>query len=188
MTTRSAVKLTYEDYAALPADGKRYEIIDGELYVNPSPVLRHQLIQTELIRILASYVKVHRNGILLSAPTDVLLGPGVVVQPDILFIQQSRLAAIVTDKNIQGPPDLVIEVLSEGNRRYDEFIKRRVYDNAGVGEYWIVDHEIDMIKIDRRGETGFVRGAELSADKNGILESPLFPTLPINLRELFATP
>jgi Uma2 family endonuclease len=179
-------KLTYEDYAAIPNDGKRYEIIDGELYVNPSPITRHERIAAEIEYLLRTYVRVLRSGEVFDAPYDVVLSDSDIVQPDVLYVANLR-RHIVTDKNIQGAPDLVVEVLSESSRRLDLIIKRQLYERYGVTEYWIADPTVDTVIVYRRIGEKFVRFAKLTAEANDILESPLFPTLTINLRELFAT-
>src|SRR5690349_4526161 len=98
-------KLTYEAYVLFPEDGQRHEIIDGEHYVSPAPIPKHQMVSVELTSLLHSFVKPRRLGRVLTAPTDVLLSRHDVCQPDILFISNER-AAILKDKNIQGAPDL----------------------------------------------------------------------------------
>lgn len=135
-----AQKLTYDDYAKLPSDGKRYEVIDGELFVSTTPVIRHQVIVGNLLFALHVYLKKTGGGTVLMAPLDVVLSDDCIVQPDVIVINGDR-ASIVGAKNIQGPPHLIIEVLSEDNRRYDEIQKRRLYESVGVDEYWVVDPE-----------------------------------------------
>ncbi|HEY0556552.1 MAG TPA: Uma2 family endonuclease, partial [Thermoanaerobaculia bacterium] len=131
-------KLTYRDYVLIPEDGKRHEIIDGEHYVSPAPFVPHQDLLVELTLRLAGFVKAHRLGRLLVAPTDVLLSLHDIVQPDLLFVSNER-AAIVELKNIQGAPDLVIEILSRSTSRLDKGPKLQAYDRTGVAEYWIFD-------------------------------------------------
>ena len=176
-------KLTYEDYVLFPEDGQRHEIIDGEHYVSPAPIPRHQIISVELITTLHSYVKSRRLGQVLIAPTDVLLSRHDILQPDILFISNER-AAIVKDKNIQGAPDLVIEILSPSTRRLDQRLKLERYELLGVREYWIVDPagRVEVFQID--GEA-FRRTAELSSEAEDMLTTPLLPGLQIPLADLF---
>src|SRR5262245_26772724 len=126
-------KLTYEDYLRIPDDGKRHEIIDGVHYVTAAPFIRHQRLVMRLSLCLGVHVRDHGLGELLAAPTDVVLSPHDIVQPDLLFISSER-SAIVEDKNVQGAPDLVIEILSERNRRLDEVIKRQAYERFGARE------------------------------------------------------
>ena len=182
----AATKLTYDDYAALPEDGKRYELIEGELYVNASPAPKHQIVSMNLENILVTWVRQHRLGIVLHAPTDVVLSAENVVQPDVFFISTGR-RELIGPKNIEGAPDLVVEILSGSNRRNDEIVKRRLYEQHGVSEYWIADPEVDSVLVYRRiGET-FERAVTFSASAGDVLESPLFPGLVIKLADVFST-
>ena len=131
-------KLTYEDYVLLPEDGKRHEIIDGVHFVTAAPFLRHQRIVVQLTIRLGGFLQEHRLGELFVAPTDVILSTHDIVQPDLFFVSNAR-APILTEKNVQGAPDLVIEVISKGSRRLDEVLKRRAYERFGALEYWIFD-------------------------------------------------
>ncbi len=181
---KHAVKFTYEDYLLFPEDGRRHELIGGEHYVTPSPNRKHQTILANLHRILGNYVHERRMGELFFAPFDTIFSDLDVVQPDMLFVSAQRLS-IVTDKNIQGAPDLVVEVLSETTRRADEITKRKLYEQYGVGEYWVVDPELETIKIYRASDQGYVRAAELSRETGATLTSPLFPGLKLRLDEVF---
>ena len=105
-----SLKFTYEDYLLFPEDGKRHEIINGDHFMSPSPLTKHQKISSALHRIIGSFIHERRLGHLLAAPMDVVLSDFDVVEPDLLFISTAR-ASIITDKNIQGAPDLVIEIL-----------------------------------------------------------------------------
>src|SRR5688572_18627645 len=104
-------RLTYDDFLRFPEDGLRHEILDGEHYVSASPYVRHQVVSMQLAAILAPFVISRRLGLFLSAPTDVVLSPSDIVVPDFAFVSAERLD-IVTPANIQGPPDLLIEILS----------------------------------------------------------------------------
>ena len=141
-----ATKLTYHDYVLLPEDGKRYEILDGDLYMTPAPTPRHQLIITRLNHVLMTYLDAHPIGTLLTALTDVLLSDTDIVQPDLLFIREGEGAAI-TDKNIQGPPDLVIEILSPATAARDRDLKRKRYEHFRILEYWLVDPDANTLEI-----------------------------------------
>jgi len=177
-------KLTYEDYVLIPEDGKRHEIIDGEHYVSPAPFVPHQELLVELTLRLGGFVKAHRLGRFLIAPTDVLLSTYDIVQPDLFFISNER-AAIAREKNVQGAPDLVIEILSKGTRRLDERIKLEAYERCGVREYWIFDRF-------RRGVQSWERSGEslrpkpfVSAAAGDVLTSPLLPGFELPLAEIF---
>src|SRR5574342_874905 len=119
-------QLKYEDYLLFPDDGKRHEIIDGDHYVTPAPRTKHQRISANLTVALVSFVKRRRAGLVLAAPSDVILSEDNVVQPDLLFVSAAG-AGIVTEDNIRGAPDLVVEIISETTRKRDEVTKRKLY-------------------------------------------------------------
>ena len=103
--------LTYKDYEALPADGRRYEIHEGELHVTPAPSPQHQMIVLNIATLLHSHVKAKRIGEVLIAPLDVILSDTTIVQPDIVYLDSVRCGAI-SRRGVEGPPTLVVEVLS----------------------------------------------------------------------------
>src|SRR5512145_3095023 len=105
------IVLTYEDYVQLPNDGKRYEILEGELAVTPAPSTKHQVTSANLFKRVSRYIDDNNLGRLLYAPIDLILEPTSVLQPDLVFISNSR-QNIVTARAIEGVPDLVIEILS----------------------------------------------------------------------------
>lgn len=179
------VKFTYEDYLLFPNDGRRHELIDGEHFMTPAPSTRHQKIVGKLIRFLGDHVARMKAGEVFVAPTDVVLSNLDIVQPDLFFICAAR-ASIITEKNIQGPPDFVIEIISETSRKTDETIKRKLYERYGVREYWIVDPELETVDIHRLSEPGYVRAAELSLEADHALETPLLPGLKLKLSDIFS--
>lgn len=177
--------LTYDDYVRLPDDGNRYEIIDGELYVNPSPVPRHQDIVLNLAIALRLYFHDFGGGKVYISPLDVVLAEDGIVEPDLVVIKTDR-ASIISEKNLRGVPNLVIEVLSASTRHVDEGKKRRLYERSGVDEYWTVDGENELVRIYRRSGPAFVLAAELNNDDGGTISSPHLPTFTLNVREVFA--
>ncbi|MFQ5615167.1 MAG: Uma2 family endonuclease [Anaerolineales bacterium] len=130
---------TYEDYARLPDNGVRYEIIEGELYMSPAPRPSHQRVSFDIAFVLNTFVKKHKLGQIFTAPIDVNL-PEVAspVQPDVVFISNDQMHTI-KEAFIEGVPNLVIEILSPGNPAYDRRTKFHIYARAGVQEYWIID-------------------------------------------------
>lgn len=180
MTIDTSVKLTYDDYVNLPNDGKRYEVIDGELYMNPAPNMQHQRVVGKLYRILAEFVEKHRLGEVFIAPCDVVLSEIDVVEPDLLFVSAAR-KAMVTRLNVQGAPDLVIEVLSQGTRNYDETIKKKRYERFGVSEYWIIDVEAESVRVLRVGRKRF-QEVLVGAD----VTTPLLPGFSLAVADVFA--
>jgi Uma2 family endonuclease len=182
----SSVKFTYEDFLNFPSDGKRHEIIDGEHYVTPSPNTKHQTISMNVSVALALYLKQHPIGRVFAAPFDVAFSDLDVVEPDILYISRER-AGVLTDQHVHGAPDLAVEIVSPGTRKTDEITKRKLYERFGVQEYWVVDPELDAIKVYRRTDDRFARVAELSAEAGDSLNSPLLPGFAVTLTEIFAS-
>jgi len=183
----SRVKLTYEDFLLFPDDGKRHELIDGEHYVTPSPNLRHQHIAGRLHLIIGVWLEAHPIGRLYFAPLDVLFSNVDVVEPDLLYVSNERAAtALANGKHVTGAPDLVIEIGSPGTRRRDETIKRRLYERFGVTEYWIVDPDIDAIRVNHAVDGRFGRPVERSAEAGDVLATTSFPGLEIALSRVFA--
>ena len=115
---------------------------------------------------------------------DVVFSDLDVVQPDLLFISNQK-SSIITEKNIQGAPDLLVEILSDSSRKTDEIIKRKIYERYQVGEYWIIDPELETIKIYRMTNQVYARTAELSIETNDSLTTTLFPNWTLPLSALF---
>jgi Uma2 family endonuclease len=183
---RASVKYTYEDLQTFPeGDGKRYEIIDGDLLVSPSPMSKHQLVLSSLHGRFWAFLQEHAIGKVLFAPFDVVLSNVNVVQPDLLFFSNARLDRM-TQKHAQGAPDLVVEVLSESTRRTDEIRKRKLYESVDVLEYWIVDPELETVKVYRKAGDPFDRPIELSNEAGDTLKTPLLPGFAAPLAKLFA--
>ena len=185
MAVTRSWQFTYEDLQGFPDDGKRHEIIEGEHYVTPAPGVKHQVVVTNLARLLGSFVVRERQGRVLVAPTDVVASATDVVQPDVVWISPAR-AGIATKENLRGVPDLVVEVLSESTRKTDEIIKRKLYERYGALEYWIVDPELERVKIYRRAGEGFAPAVEVAAEAGESLTSPLLPGFSLAVAELFA--
>jgi Uma2 family endonuclease len=180
-----ARKLTYEDYVLIPEDGRRHEILDGEHYVTASPFIRHQDVVSNLHFALSGFNRTHRLGKILLAPTDVILSPHDVVVPDLLFVSNERLS-IVGEKNVQGAPDLIVEVLSKSTRQRDEGLKLHLYERHGVQEYWMLEPDRRTARIFRRTDKHLQLAASLSAESGEVLSSPLLPGLGVPLSEIFA--
>lgn len=180
----SGVKLTYDDFVLFPDDGMRHELIDGEHYVTPSPNLKHQAIVWNLTGLMAPFLREHPAGRAFSAPFDVVFTQFDVVEPDLLFIAKARLD-ILTDKNVQGSPNLVVEIESPSTRKRDETIKKRLYEKNDVEEYWVIDPELDVVKVYRRVGGRYERTAELTLEKNDVLTTPLLPGLELPLSRVF---
>ncbi len=155
---------TYADYARLPNDRWRYEIIKGELRMSPAPRTRHQKVGLHLKLSLGQFVNSHNLGEVYDAPTDVILSDlATPVQPDILFVAQERLE-IVQEQFIAGPPDLIIEILSPSNWLDDRRDKYEVYEAAGVREYWIVDPDNCTVEVFVLREERYAQVARYTSD------------------------
>lgn len=174
-------KHTYEDYLKTPED-KRYELIEGELIMTPSPVPYHQWVSMNIGFTLNAFVKKNNIGRVFIAPCDVYLDDENVVQPDIFFISRER-ENIIGEKNVQGSPDIVIEILSESSTYMDMVKKKKIYARFGVREYWIVDPIEKTVEIYSNKEKTF--SLERSYSQNDTLESPLITGLNIKLADVF---
>lgn len=184
-SARPDSRLTYDDFLLFPDDGQRHELMDGEHYVTPTPVLRHQRLLGRLYLSMAEYVRAHpASGEALLSPFDIVFSKWDVVEPDLMFIAGDQ-PHILTEKNIVGAPALVVEIFSPSTRRRDQRIKRQLFERNGVREYWMVDPDHNTVTIDRLDDTGkFTRSAELGID--GALTTPLLPGWILPLAQLFA--
>jgi Uma2 family endonuclease len=179
------VKLTYDDFVLFPDDGNRHELIDGEHFVTPSPNQKHQQVVLNICLLIGNWLEQHPIGRLFPAPFDVIFSEFDVVEPDLLYMSNERAANVLTKANVQGAPELVIEIGSPSTRQRDETVKRRLYERAGVSEYWVVDPELDVVRVYRRGAEGFERPHELTAEAGEVLETPVLPGLTLPLARIF---
>ena len=140
------IVLTYEDYVLLPNDGKRYEVLEGELTVTPASSTKHQTASGNLFVLLSQHIKERDLGKLFHAPIDLILESTSVLQPDLLFVSKAR-QSIITERAIEGTPDLVVEILSPTTSRIDRVTKAQIYARHSVPVYWIVDPEREAIEI-----------------------------------------
>ncbi len=153
--------------------------------MTPSPNTRHQRISGRLYLLIGNWLETHPVGQLFYAPFDVVFSNFDVVEPDLLYMSNARAAEILTVKHVSGVPELVIEIGSPGTRKRDETLKRRLYERTGVTEYWVVDPDLDAIRVYRRSTEGFDRPVELSAEAADMLATPLLAGLEIPLARVF---
>lgn len=154
--TAEPTRWTYDEYARLPDDGDRYEIIRGEVCVTPGPRPRHQWVLSKLQRLLGDYVEQHALGVVLY-DVDLLFVSGEFLRPDLQWVPRDRLSGITT-RGVEAAPGLVVEVLSPGSESVDRGKKPGRYAEHGVPEYWLVDPEAGAIERYRLPE------AEAEAD------------------------
>jgi Uma2 family endonuclease len=178
-------KWTYEDYARLPDDGNRYEVIRGSLYVTAAPHWEHQYSSFELAFRLSAFVREKDLGFVLTAPLDVRLPAGIAspVQPDVVFFRKGNEPRRGVGY-FEGTPDLVAEILSPGTRRRDRTIKLEAYRDAGVPEYWLLDPGTRTVAVYVLGTNG--KYAELA--RKGIgdsIGSSVLPGLRVKVAALF---
>lgn len=186
MATETPGKLfSYEDYAALD-DGKRYQVLDGELIEMASPSRRHQAVLLKLAYALETYVRANPVGTIMIAPFDVVFKaerPATVLQPDVLFVSNQR-EHIFTSANIQGVPDLVVEIISPSSARLDVVRKLAIYASYGVREYWIVPSDFDRLEVLALTEKGAFGKRQLF-EPGEKLVSQLLPGFSVPVEELF---
>jgi Uma2 family endonuclease len=179
-------KLTRADYVLLPERNAIQNLLGGELRMTPAPSRKHQEVLARLYEKVGLFARDRGLGCCWFSPFDVFLSDVDVVQPDLLFVGADQVAR-VTERGLEGPPTLAVEVLSESNRRQDEIEKRSLYERAGVVEYWTVDPERERVRVYRRPTPGapYAPPLELAAEPAGRLATPLLPGLEIALTELF---
>lgn len=169
----TATGCSWEDWLALPeaVDGRRHELVDGELVVSPSPGLRHQrvlnLVQTDL----TVWAREH-GGQVLPGPFDVYVTEGNYYAPDLLYVASERVG-LLGERGLPAAPDLVVEISSPHTRRRDLGVKRDRYEQAGVGEYWFVDLDAEQVLLHRRDAEGF--GAVAALGRGDVVASVAAP-------------
>lgn len=176
------IVLTYDDYVELPNDGNRYEILEGELAVTPVPRPEHQEASVALTSILSRHIKTHDLGKLYHAPIDLILESSSVLQPDLLFVSKAR-QQIITDKAIEGVPDLVIEILSPSTTRRDRITKAQIYTRHKVPAYWLVDPQAKSMEIYLLTSDTYRLVATLQGDTPQAV--PPFDNLSLSAKEIF---
>ena len=179
MSTGLKQKLDYDDYAGIPPDRNRYEILDGELYVTPAPSPLHQRVSKRLQRQLEAYFEARGLGEVFNAPIDLILTRHDVVQPDLVVVTDP---AQVSPRGIEGSPALVVEVLSPTTRAQDRTVKARRYAALGVPHYWILDPE--GCRLECYGAEAGSYALVAQAEGSATLSHPDWPGLTLTLADL----
>ena len=174
---------TYEDLAALPDDGKRYEIIEGELFELTAPNLRHAKVLSNLILLIGPVARAS-GGEFYSAVVDVFFRGANPVEPDMVGVMPETAVRQVM-RGVEGAPDLVIEVLSPSNRTHDVLTKRELYRRGGVREYWMVDPEERSIEVAGFGHDGRTRSRDFRG--HDIVSSEVLIALAFRASDAFAS-
>ena len=174
-------RYTYEDYAELP-EGAPYELISGKLIMAPAPSLLHQLVQSNLLYALTGFVREKDSGTVLAAPVDVRLSDETTVQPDVLFVAAEHSDRI-GEQVIDGPPDLIVEILSPASAHRDAVVKKRLYEKHGVPEYWIIDPEGETVELYCLEEGIYQQ--KVRVVEKGNVSSTLLPGFSVELADLF---
>jgi len=186
MSVRPELKLTYAEYLEFPRDGNRYEILDGELVVRPSPGRRHHRLVLRLTSLVERFLGRYPLGQVFRAPLDVMLSETDVMQPDLLFLSKKR-ARRLTEACVQGAPDLIVEVSTPESRVSDRALKRETYERFDLWEYWRIDPDWEAVEIYRRDvKHSLTFRSRLERASGGVLTSPLLAGLEISLPALFA--
>lgn len=176
-------KYTYQDYLDLPEDGKRYEVINGELIMVAAPSTFHQSVLINLVNDLKNFLNREKVGKVFCVPIDVKLSDRNVVQPDIIFVSQNN-SNIITENNVEGTPDLIIEILSPGTAYHDLIEKKEIYERFDVKEYWIVDPKKQRIEIYQNINQRFELNQRIELE--GTVESLVIKGFKISLESIFS--
>ena len=182
MLATKRIKLTYEDYVLFPNDGKRHEIIEGEHIMEPSPMTRHQVVSRNLEWLIEAHIRQTGVGHVFDAPFDVVLSDTNIVQPDLVYVSKEH-SEIITEKNICGTPDLVVEILSKSTTATDRILKRDLYAQFGVREYWIVDPDAETVEVYVWSPDRYRKKKVLRREDR--LTTKVIPGLVIALEEVF---
>jgi len=178
---------TYDDYLKID-DGNRYELIEGELVLTPSPGTLHQIVAGNVFMLLNISVRKDNAGKVIFAPLDVVLDETAkhnTFQPDIVFISKDRLS-IIEETRINGAPDLVVEVLSPATIKRDRGKKSRRYLQSGVREYWLVDPREKLLEVFVPGEKDWQRTGVYEEGEDELIISKVLPGLEIKAGDVFS--
>ena len=175
-------RVTFQELAEWPDDGRRYELYDGEVIVVPAPFPRHQRVSVRLEEVLVEYESAS-GGLMLHSPIDIVFSEHNVLQPDIVFFRKDRRHLIDMMAAIQIPPDLAVEVLSRSTEARDRGRKMQTFARFGVREYWIVDPVANTLEIYRLENGSYVLDGVCS--ENDMVQSPTLAGLAFPAGRIF---
>lgn len=174
-------RYTYADYAELP-ESAPYELIAGSLVMAPLPTFQHQQVSLRLSTALFRYVEAHESGTVVAAPMDVMLAEDTTVQPDLVYISSVQ-REIIGEQRIEGAPDLIAEILSPSTAHRDVGIKKRLYEQYGVREYWTLDPESQAVEVHVNTDAGFTQHARVV--EAGAVASTVINGFEVDVANLF---
>jgi len=178
-------RVTYADLERAPEDGRRYELYDGEVFVVPAPVPRHQIVQHLIADMLRGHAARH-GGLAIDSPIDIVFSQYDVLQPDVVFFGAARRHLVDLDSAIRHAPDLCVEVLSPSTEDTDRGRKMQMFARYGVPEYWIVDPRGETIEVYRSGSSGYALST--TASGNEPFASPTVEGLVFQPASIFRIP
>jgi len=181
-TINKNIKFTYSDYLIYPTNGKQLQLIAGDFFMTPAPIIFHQDVSRNLETIIYKFVAENNLGKVYYAPTDVVLSTEDVIQPDILFVAKDRLN-IIKEKNIKGAPDLIVEILSAKTKKMDSVIKRKLYAKYKVKEYWLVDLDKKQVEVLLLADNKYK--SEGIYQKGQIIKSQVIQGLKVKVNDIF---
>lgn len=187
MASKIEPLMTIADLEAMPDDGNRYELIEGELFVSRAPGLTHQIVSDNIIHLIRSYLDHNPIGIVVSTIGLILSDYNGVI-PDIVFFRYEDYDRLVSNERLYAAPELVVEILSAGseNIRRDRIAKHQLYGKYGVKEYWMVDREQQTLEVYRLTKQSLELVAKLR--EGDVLTTPLLPAFKCTARQVFALP
>jgi Uma2 family endonuclease len=177
-------RVSFADLERAPEDGLRYELYDGEVFVVPAPLPRHQVVQHLIADMLRDYAAEH-GGFAVASPIDIVFSDYDVLQPDVVFFTATRAHLVDLDRVIRNPPDLCVEVISPSTQDRDRGRKMQMFARFGVPEYWIVEPRARRLEVYRLERDAYALFADMSGE--GVLESPTIAGLTFSLAGLFPT-
>lgn len=175
-------RVSYADLERAPEDGRRYELYDGEVFVVPAPLPRHQVVQQSIAERLHEYARDH-GGFSVASPIDIVFSDYDVLQPDVVYFSAARAHLVDLDRVIRDAPDLCVEVISPSTEVTDRGRKMQMFARYGVREYWIVDPHAERIEIHSLRGSGYSLVATLSGSDP--IASPILERLTTSASSIF---
>jgi Uma2 family endonuclease len=175
-------RVSYADLERTPEDGRRYELYDGEMFVVPAPLPRHQIVAMEIGERLRAHAR-ERGGFAVVSPIDIVFSDFDVLQPDVVYFSPKRAHLVDVNRVIRDAPDVCVEVLSPSTAATDRGKKMQMFARYGVREYWIVDPAAESIEV--YALTGGAYALQQRASGADVFAPEILPGLTFPARSLF---